>query len=255
MTSAHSLLTIATLTLTLTLTSNAQENAPVATLEETFTEKVDSLQKPVTERYITNLEALKKNYTSRGELGSAEAVSHEIEIANSRLKLGSPIFPSRLAPPKIEGLFNLDTPGSTTADSESDSIPRTARGDIKLSPAKADLSGGTKLLTPQEIIQGFVQKGAAATWTISEIPPGTYEIIIDYSAGSKNGGGNIHVAALTSEADIEITPLGTWKNFRRKRIGGIRVTTPPLTLKISTNSAKTAAGAMALRQVVLRPRP
>ena len=238
-----------------TLAVHAQDKDPLGDLERAFASKVDAAQKPVTERYITALEALQKKYQSRGELPSAAAVSSEIEAAKARLDASQPLFPGRKAPPKIDGLFEIDSGNASARDEESDSIPKTARGDISLSPTAAKFSGGTSLLKPQEIVQGFVRTGSSASWTVTDLPAGIYDIIIDYSSGTKGGGGNIHVTALTSETDVEITPLGSWKTFRRKRIGGIRITTPPVSLTISTNSSKSPAGVMALRQVILRPRP
>ncbi len=77
------------------------------------------------------------------------------------------------------------------------------------------------LLGSYDPVYGYVywSAGRSASWTVNDLPPGTYQLRLRYTCDSKEGGGKLSVkfGAETREADI--VPLGNWKRKNDVTVG------------------------------------
>jgi|GEM_PF-2573518 len=245
------------------VTASAQKEEPdreFKKLEREFSSEVHKLSAKINASYSKALKRLQTKLERGNETETATQTAEEItaltQHADSPAKW---IFPRGNRTP-----FFLTSPGgkqkkisgNTTRPISSGDIPATAPGDITLLPKNALLEMGTKLKRPQEFIIGFTRDGASATWTIGEIQPGIYDVILDYSSGDDGGGGKIEVTLTNTQTELFIAPEGSWTNFRLQMVGGAHIRRTPASVEIKSLEATAHGkiGVLALRKIILRPR-
>ena len=109
------------------------------------------------------------------------------------------------------------TPGQTRPAPGAGNPARGGRRFLRMS--------GAQLQGTYDPLYGYIywSRGHAASWTLNDLPPGTYQLKIRYSCDDKLGGGKLKATFGTSTVEAEVPPTGNWKRKRDLVIGPFEI--------------------------------
>ncbi len=84
--------------------------------------------------------------------------------------------------------------------------------------------------------------GRTASWTLSELPEGSYQVVVRYACDDKAGGGKLTVRLGETTREVEIAPTGSWKRRRELVAGSFAVKGSRADLVLQPASMKQGAG-------------
>ena len=202
-----------------------EKPAALQQLESAFENELAKKKQALYDPYQKALNSLYQQKIKSGKLEEALAVKREME----RLL--------RTIPP-----------------SESTPIPGTVL---------ADKNGNFLLLAKNAILQGNIQydkpsgkliewkKSGSATWTLSNLPHGTYQATLNYHSGPF-AGGTVSLNIGPSSGIYPITGSGKWKDKKTLEFNEFEITKPNYSFVISALASR-AQGIMELDSIVLSP--
>lgn len=137
--------------------------ASLPTARQQFDRDLTQATLPEMRQYVSELKALEKRASSARDYAGAIEVSRVRKAAEAELEVMA----------KRAEQMNLAQPTNTPAS-------------IQLSAAKAKLEG-TMYDAKADEITGWA-KAASATWTLPNLPPGGYDVVLHYSCTATEGG-------------------------------------------------------------------
>ena len=120
---------------------------------------------------------------------------------------------------------------------------------ITLEAIDAEIMGGCKKDKRGRFIGWWYQTDAEVTWPGVEVPPGEYKVTLVYATPNE---GKIAVSIDNQVKHVPITKTGTYGNYRRMKIGRVRVSHSHFDVKVITLEV-TGEGLMDLKSIVLTP--
>lgn len=95
-----------------------------------------------------------------------------------------------------------------------------------------------------------------ARWTLNDLPPGNYQLLLRYSCDEKDGGGRIGAEFGAGKAEADVLPTGSWKRRREMVLGPFEVTGNRAEVFLKVKSVKPGAlYVMDLNALVVQPVP
>lgn len=202
----------------------------VQALRTDFSAKLASASLPVLEQQLASIIALERKAADATDYASAQAASEE----KKRLQ-------SIIAEFKKVSLLAIGTTAVTS---------RKNSPSIILKPADArDGLSGVRIDPETGLLTDWSKPGASATWKLSGLAPGGYEVILKYESGALEGGSIVvEEKFFMLSATLQTTLNGPMEH----RLGVLRIRDGDGTLKIT---AKTVlkGNLMRLHSVELLP--
>lgn len=184
---------------------------------------------PALKQLIIELLELEKKAATARDYDTA------ILVRNERQKLES-----QLASQEKIALLLAARQKSSTGDAQQERIVLNA-ADARLEKVRYDSAAA--------VLTDWAAPGASATWTLPNLPPGGYEVVLHYSSGPLEGG-----TVLVQEAFYSVSSdlRTTLKGLGEQNLGTLRIRDGAGTLKVS---AKTVlkSNLMQLQSVELIP--
>jgi len=202
-----------------------EKPAALQQLESAFENELAKKKQALYEPYHKALNSLYQQKIKSGTLDEALAVKREME----RLSRTSPLSESKPIQGKV----------------------------------LADKNGNFLLLAKNAILQGNIQydkpsrkliewkKSGSASWTLSNLPHGTYQATLNYHSGPF-AGGTISVSIGPSSGTYSITGSGKWKDKKTLKFNEFEITKSSYSFVISAAASRTQ-GIMELDSIVLSP--
>lgn len=99
------------------------------------------------------------------------------------------------------------SPLSTAAAGSPDAGPSGKGSKRTLRMSTAALNGPLDPVHPWQ----YWSSGRTASWTLSGLPAGTYQVVLRYACDDKAGGGKVSIRLGDTTREVEVTPTGNWK--------------------------------------------
>ncbi|MDB6071254.1 MAG: hypothetical protein JWL81_2425 [Verrucomicrobiales bacterium] len=237
----------------LPFTSGAAASDPLAALEAAYAENRAAALRRVLARYADELETLGQTLAANGD--TAGAARARMERDRVLPALGLPAVSAEDAgdfaafedgPDPVAPAPPATPPGDLDSILKSlQSGPQSAAADTaKSGPAAASTpagsaSGGSakgarrllrmtnaELIGEYDALYGHYSwfMGSKARWTLNDLPPGTYQLLLRYTCDEKDGGGRIAAEFGTGKVEADIVPTGGWKRRKEIVLGPFEVT-------------------------------
>lgn len=113
---------------------------------------------------------------------------------------------------------------------------------------------GAQLVGSYDPVYGYVYwtSNRTALWTVADLPPGQYEIVLRYACDARNGGGGkVEVSFGTGKLEGEVPPTGGWKRRKELVLGPFEIRQPRADLKFTAKPS--GSYLMDLAGVIIRP--
>ena len=109
------------------------------------------------------------------------------------------------------------TPGQTRPASSSGNAGKGGRRFLRMS--------GAQLQGTYDPLYGYIywSGGRSASWTLNDLPPGTYQLQLRYTCDDKLGGGKLKATFGASTVEAEVASTGNWKRKRDLVIGPFEI--------------------------------
>jgi hypothetical protein len=155
-------------------------------------------------KYLIALEKYQKELAASGDLDGALAVKKETERIS-------------------ESKASLDGTMANNSDAGTGTVP--AGGTIVLEGKDARLGNGTTFDKDRNLVKGWSRYGAFATWNLTEMKAGTYQVTLRFRAGNL-GGGVVQVRTSRRNDKVSIAGTGSWEEPRTLNLGRIYMAAP-----------------------------
>ena len=269
------------LVLTFGLRSMAVDLVAILTeLEARYAEDRAVSLRLVLARYADDLERLQTNMLEAGDVSGAARVLLERDRILPALGLPAPpeeeadefaVFEELPPAPAVP----LSAPAATPRDL--DALLKTLMPPAPVTtaanpgnagkPAPSPTSPGrggrrllrmanAQLLGTYDPVYGYVywSAGRSASWTVNDLPPGSYKLQLRYACDSKEGGGKLRAKFGAGTMEVEVPPTGSWKRKSDLSIGPFAVGESRADLLLQPVSLSTGASyLMDLTAVIVLP--
>lgn len=226
---------------------------PLEALESAYAENRAAALRRVLARYADELEILGQTLAANGD--TAGAARARMERDRVLPALGLPAVaaedadefaafmegPDPVVPPPpatlsgdLDAILKSLQSGPPTASAESGksgpatpaSPAGTAPGGSAKGARRLLRMGNAELIGDYDPLYGYYSwmTGSKARWTLNDLPPGTYQLLLRYTCDEKEGGGKIAAEFGTGKAEAEIVPTGGWKRRKEIVLGPFEVT-------------------------------
>jgi len=224
------------------------QDPALAALEARFAGERAVALRRVLAKYVDELEVMEKSLLQAGDAAGAARVRLERDRVWPALGLPAvsagdadefaafedpgPVPAPAVLPPVLAAAGDLDSILKTL-------LPVTAPAAASVSPSAGLASpaalgtgkgakrvlrmGNAQLQGPWDPAQGYYYwySGRTASWTLNDLPPGTYHLVMRYACDEKDkGGGKLKVRFGSAEKrEVQITGTGGWKRRREMTLG------------------------------------
>lgn len=197
--------------------TSAQEkpDLELETVQASFQQQSEEAEGRQLALYADQLEKLKASLATRNETAAAEKVATEMTAVSQRLKQLMAAPPSKL-PPGLPAPTSVRNEGDPSMDSifdgESDKDKDKERQKRRLMAARANtiLRYNNSVRTPEvrNARDFWATADASAKWTIENLPPGKYRLLIHYRSPKEPSGGTgqIEVGGPSAPIPFSIKP-------------------------------------------------
>jgi hypothetical protein len=220
---------------------------PLAALEAACAAERTAVLRGVLARYADDLEALENSLIAAGDNSGAARVRLERDRVLPSLGLPvtgavdadefaafetpvdqpPPVLPSAV-PGDLEGILKSLLPSTGDPKPPSPIKPDAPAPPVAGRSSKRLLKmNSAQLSGPYDpsLGYGYWMAGRSATWTLSDLPPGSYRLVLRCACDAKDGGGGKVSAKFGSETIIaEVAGTGGWKRPRDLEIGPFQIT-------------------------------
>lgn len=140
-------------------------------------------------------------------------------------------------------LKSLQPPSSTAAREDSRPKPDSPDQDNSKGSRKVLRMESAQLQGNYDPTYGYVywSAGRSAGWTLNDLPPGSYRLLLRYACDDKEGGGKLQAKFGGNTLEAEVPPTGHWKRKRDLTIGPFEITASRVDLVLQTASLKPGA--------------
>ena len=189
---------------------------------------------PELENYALQLKRLEQQFAQRSDWAGAMRTRDERLLVENRIEAAR----ARIEPPTYVAPPNGN-----------DDPPR----EIVLEARGASLDGGVSLAQDRQTLGNWTV-GSQAAWSLPDIPPGGYEVIVEYASTAPVG--HLQVAEQFFTLKGELASTGGLDTFQQVNLGTLRIRTPDAGLRVerlaADNNNDTAAP-LRLKSLVLIP--
>lgn len=257
----------------------AQEPAPasLAALEANYAEDRAASLRRVLARYVDELQALEQSLAAAGDASGAARVRLERDRVLPALGLpavaaadadefaafedgAEPPMPAvpATAPADLDAILKSLLPGGTAA-----AAPGV--GPAPATPGNAVPGRGAKriLRMTNAQLEGtydpafgyyYWSGGRSASWTLSDLAPGSYRLVLRYSCDEKTGGGKLSARFGGGKIELEVPSTGGWNRRRELVIGPFEITGSRADLILEPgNLSPSASYLMDLNALLVQP--
>ena len=184
-------------------------------LEDEYAQSLIAVRRELGERYLLALKRLQDDLTTRQQIEEALLVKLERERVAELLD----------SAPELEA----PTAGA---------LPQAT---VVLDPARARCAGGTLYETTYRRIRNWTAAGSRAEWDLdADMPPGRYEVIVEYAAGS-DAGGDFELVVGTAEAvrsSVSTNAASSWKTVTKMLAGTVPINADSRALSLTCVSLR-----------------
>ena len=140
-----------------------------------------------------------------------------------------------LRPPSPKPITEAPAPGMAKPGQDVPGSPKDTRRVLRM--------GAAQLLGSYDPVYGYVywSSGRSASWTLNDLPPGSYRLHLRYACDDKEGGGKLQAKFGGTTLEAEVPPTGNWKRKRDLTIGPFEITASRVDLKLQPVSLKPGA--------------
>ena len=125
-------------------------------------------------------------------------------------------------------------------------------GTIALPAGDAKLDGQVTYSSDSKLIGSWNGLGSSASWTLSGLAPGTYDVQISYALKGSLAGRQLTLSTGTEKKAVtDIAPTGDWHRFVMRDLGPIHWTAQNTILSIIADAIPPRQSFLNLRQVIL----
>ncbi len=177
----------------------AQEEGfnPVAVAELRLVQRLTEARRPVVEAHIRQLEALQRRLSPNRDSEKFAKLSDEIARARKVLE-----DPTSLAPDEGESAEKDSPSAAAERPAEAETAPE---GSVLAAGAEAERLGGLIYDGGSRTLTRWLEKGAAAEWTLKDVRPGDYRVFVVYSAAGDISGLELAVGDNVEELELPST--------------------------------------------------
>ena len=224
----------------------AQGPAPasLATLEASYAEDRAASLRRVLARYVDELEALERSLAAAGDTAGAArvglerdrvlpalgwpavAVADADEFAAFEEGADPPMLPIPASvPADLDGILKSLLPASPAVAAvpapaaSGEAVPGRGVKRI-LRMANAQLQGNYDPALGYYYWAG----GRMASWTLSDLAPGSYRLVLRYACDEKTGGGKLTARFGGGKIELDVPSTGGWNRRRELVIGPFEIT-------------------------------
>ncbi len=174
--------------------ANAPPQTRLEQLESTYNELLRGIHMPLLNQYLTDLQTLQSK-----ALVASESAAVKAEIARVQAIIAG------------KGIVELDVPKAADA--------KTAGKVVKKSGVVFTLEPADASPVPADAASpDAVVPLGKATWVLSSLPAGSYDVVAHYACSSLPASAKVHVALGTQEFDREIPPAYLTKDLKTFRV-------------------------------------
>ena len=231
-------------------------------------------------RYVDELEALEKSLVTAGDASGAARV--RLERDRVLPALGLPVvtaddasefaaFEEETTPapvPPVPAVLPGDLQAILQTLLPAGAAPAPPEGAAPAPPGSGAMvpGRGTKRLLRMSNaqLQGTYEplsghyywtRGKSASWTLNDLPPGSYQLVLRYACdGNDDGGGKVEARFGTGKLEVKVPSTGGWKRRRELVIGPFQIADPRADLVLkSAPSDSVASYLMDLTALVVQP--
>lgn len=226
----------------------AQEPAPasLAALEANYAEDRAASLRRVLAKYVDELQALEQSLAAAGDASGAARVGLERDRVLPALGLpavaaadadefaafeegADPPMPAvpATAPAELDAILKSLLPGGTAASPAANPAPATPGSAVPGRGAKRVLRmANAQLEGTYDPAFGhyYWSGGRSASWTLSDLAPGSYRLVLRYSCDEKTGGGKLSAKFGNGKIELEVPSTGSWNRRRELVIGPFEIT-------------------------------
>ena len=225
----------------------AEEPAPasLAALEANYAEDRAASLRRVLAKYVDELQFLEQSLAAAGDASGAARVRLERDRVLPSLGLpavaaadadefaafeeGSdppmPAVPSTV-PADLGAILKSLLPGGTATSAAAGPAPATTGSAVPGRGAKQVLRmANAQLEGTYDPAFGFHywSGGRSASWTLSDLTPGSYRLVLRYSCDEKTGGGKLSARFGSGKIELEVPSTGSWNRRRELVIGPFEI--------------------------------
>lgn len=250
----------------------AAEDRELAILETRLQEQRAAAIRARLILYTDELQALQTQFANAGDSASADAVQRELETARlavkrltaiargradpavaDELKDGEPLNATALAAKRIDGIiarFDPDLSNAPAAPGRILSASPPRQRVLRMeratrNPEYAEYDGASY----------WAYESSYAAWTVEDMAPGEYEVILRYSAGENTGGkAVVKIAGRKLEVTVPKREKGQGPKEQKLNAGTVKVKEPGVDIRVEHGGlARGADYLWNLEAVLLQP--
>ena len=219
------------------LADDGEADAPqrlqdLARVRAQFETAVSNTLLPELENYARQLLRLEQQFAQRSDWNAAMRTRNERVLVENRIEAAK----ARLAPP----IF-VEPVG------EADETPSR----VILQPRGARLEDGVTL-SPDRLTFDRWPPGGSASWTLSDLPPGGYEVVVEYATSEPVD--RVLVAENFFTLAGTLPSTGSADDFQRVKLGTLKIRTPGEGLRLElTPAGNGETGGPVIKGIILIP--